>query len=223
MMASWPCPTPDGGTASEHAFSCEGSGPVLLLIVPALFDEGNRLRRFTAQTMHALALRGIGSVLIDLPGTNESLQPLGRMTLSGWQEAVACAARHFSPSHVAALRGGAMLTGAAGIPTLSYAPTGGATILRQMIRMRVLSAREAGREEKAEDLLAEGREAGIVLGGYALNAAMVAELEHAGPAPAATISHGDIGGGALWLRAEPGEDAGQADALAARLADGCSA
>ncbi len=47
---------------------------------------------------------------------------------------------------------------------------------------------------------------------------MIAELETAEPPDLPRqrkIAHADIGGAALWLRAEPDYDAAQADALAA--------
>jgi hypothetical protein len=49
-----------------------GEGPTRLLIVPALFDEGNRMRRLTVEVMRRLAASGIASVLPDLPGLQES-------------------------------------------------------------------------------------------------------------------------------------------------------
>ena len=42
-------------------------------------------------------------------------------------------------------------------------------------------------------------------------------------APHAAIGQDMLGGAGLWLRAEPGEDAGQADALAAIIAVGLAA
>lgn len=221
MIATWPCPCPDGGTASEYAFVLEGTGTAPVLIVPALFDEGNRLRRFTVETMRALQRLGIGSVLIDLPGSNESLVPTSAVSLADWRAAVSAAVAHFGASHVLAVRGGALACGDVGVPVLAYAPVSGAAILRQMVRMRVLSAREAGCEENSADLIEEGRTRGVVLAGYALGPGLVTGLEAVEPCSGRTIAQADIGGAALWLRAEAGEDAGQSEALARLVAQEC--
>jgi hypothetical protein len=85
----------------------------------------------------------------------------------------------------------------------------------------VIASREAGIDESSEALLEQGRERGLELAGYRLGAALVRELESAEPAANLTdIAQGDIGGSGLWLRAEPGFDAKQADALAAIMAMG---
>jgi hypothetical protein len=65
--------------------------------------------------------------------------------------------------------------------------------------------------------MAQGRDAGLVLGGWAIGPAMFRALEVAEPQSApgqSEIVQSAIGGPGLWLRAEPGEDAGQADRLA---------
>ena len=221
MIANWPCPTTDGIGASseEYAVAFDRQRAARVLIVPALFDEANRLRRFAIETMRRLDVAGIDSVLPDLPGTNESLAPLPAQSLDSWRAAMAFAAVHFRATHVLALRGGALVAPA--LPGWALAPVTGAAILRQLVRMRLLAAREAGREETSEALLREGRDDGLMLGGHALGPAMVTGLEVAEPiAGLAPISQSDLGGGALWLRAEPSEDAGQSAALAQIVAAG---
>jgi hypothetical protein len=100
----------------------------------------------------------------------------------------------------------------------------GASVLRALIRARVIAAREAGRDESSEALLAQGREQGLELAGYRLGAELIRELESAEPADhLADISQSDVTGSGLWLRAEPGFDAKQADALAAIIAMGLRA
>ena len=71
-----------------------------LLIVPALFEESNRMRRFTVEVMRRLDNAGVDSFLPDLPGCNESLQLLQDQTPHSWRTAVAAAAVHFRASHV---------------------------------------------------------------------------------------------------------------------------
>jgi hypothetical protein len=225
MIAAWPCPDvadPAGGTVPEYALAFDEGRSHRLLIVPALFDEANRMRRLTVEVMRRLDLAGIDCILPDLPGCNESRQVLGSASLDAWSSAMVAAARHFRATHVLTVRGGALLAPQS-LPGWRYAPIGGAAILRHMLRMRILSSREAGVEETQQGLLAIGRSAGLELAGYRISPTMIAALESAEP-PSATgqslIGQDLLGGSPLWLRAEPDEDRGQADALAAILAIG---
>lgn len=219
----WPCPLPGGATAEELALCTPREGRSLVLIVPALFDEANRMRRLTVETMRRLEAAGIAAVLIDLPGTNESLIPLESLSLDDWRAATMAAATHFGATHCLAIRGGALVAPPA-LPGWHYAPAKGASLLRQMLRARILTDREAGREETQDSLLTLGKDASLELSGHRLSAAMLDQLGSALPAPgAAVIDQEMIGGGPLWLRAEPDDDADQADALAAVIAVGIAA
>ena len=220
--ALWPCPLPGGGQAEEMALTFDQLRRWRLLIVPALFDEGNRMRRITIEVMRRLDNAGDDCFLPDLPGCNESLQPLEAQTPDTWREAVGAAAKHFRASHVLGIRGGAQLMPAE-LPGWRYAPVNGANALRQMLRARIIAQREAGVAETQEGLLAEAGEKGLELAGYRLGADFIRTFQSLSPTIAASISEiGQemLGGGGLWLRAEPGEDRGQADALAAILAIG---
>jgi hypothetical protein len=87
----------------------------------------------------------------------------------------------------------------------------------------VLASREAGRDEDRDGLLAEGLQSGLELAGYRLGPQMIADLAEAALPEAGKlhdIAQSDIGGGALWLRAEPDHDPKQADALAAIVSAG---
>lgn len=217
---TWPCPTPEGGSAAEFALAFDQGREHRLLIAPALFDEGNRMRRFTVETMRRLDLAGIDAFLPDLPGCHDSLQPLARQTTANWRDAIAAAARHFRATHMLGIRGGALLT-PPGLPTWHYAPVKAASILRQLMRARILAAREAGRTESQEALLQTGLAEGLNLSGFSLGPAFLRDFPLVTVQPEATeIAHEQIGGGALWLRAEPDEDGAQADALAAILISG---
>ena len=216
---SWPCAVP-GGSGEEFALV---AGPddaaARVLIIPALFEEANRTRRLLVETMRALAEAGIASVLPDLPGCNESLAPLQGQTLQDWCVAIATAAKHFATPHVLAIRGGALVA-PAGLPGWRFEPVVGAQVLRPMLRARTVAAREEGSSETMDGLLADARERGIELAGYRLGAAMVRELEAGKSTDCAgqsVLSLDELGGAALWLRSEPGEDAGLSAALAARL------
>lgn len=217
----WPCPAPDGSAASEYALVFDRNREKRLLVIPALFDEANRLRRLTVEVMRRLDASGIDCFLPDLPGCNESLQDLSAQSLSSWTDAVLAAGIHFRANAVLAIRGGCLLAPPE-LPGWLHAPVKGATILRQMLRMRVLAAREAGRDETADGLLELGAKGSVELAGYPLSSPMIAELQSAA-APEGThsvVGQDMIGGAPLWLRAEPGENRNQADALAAIVAVG---
>lgn len=217
MIARWPSPGGD-----EHALAFDRARPARLLILSPLFDEANKTRHLLAEVMRRLDGAGIDCLLPDLPGCNESLAPLEVQTLAGWRKTATAAASHFAATHVLTVRAAALF--APDLPGWRYAGMGGASVLRSLIRARVISAREAGLDESSEALLTQGREHGLELAGYRLGAALVRELESAEPSGNLTdITQADIGGSGLWLRAEPGFDARQADALAAIVAMGLRA
>ena len=220
MISTWIVTDADGNPSEEQLVAFDRTRPVRVLVCPAWFDEANKLRRFTVEVMRRLDSAGIDSFLPDLPGTNDSLAPLDRQTLPGWRAAMAQAAEACRATHVLAIRAGALLA-PANLPGWHYAAQSGAKLLRGMIRARTIAAREAGHEEKPEALLALGRSEGLVLGGWAIGAGLLRDLEDAEPAlgpQQSEIAQSRLDGAGLWLRAEPGEDAGQADALAAILA-----
>ena len=210
MIAGWPAP--DG---EEYAVAFDRGRERRVLVLPALFDEANKLRHFTVEVMRQLDDAGIDSFLPDLPGCNESLAPLEAQTLTRWRVAADAAAVHFGASHALATRGGCLC--APELPTWRYAPATGLSILRALLRARVIASKEAGIEETRYSLLELGREAGLELAGYRLGAEMIRELELAEPsggAALANIAQSDLGGAGLWLRAEPDHDPAQAKALA---------
>lgn len=218
MISNWPCPQVGGGYGDELAIVLGEARPHRVLIVAPLFDEANKLRRLLVEVMRRLDGAGVGAMLPDMPGVNESLAPLAEQTLAGWQHAAAVAASHFAATHVLAVRSGALI--APRLPGWHYAPLAGSAVLRQLLRARIVAAREAGREETSEALTRAAEREGIELGGYPLGAALFGELLTAvpdGAAAARALAHTDIGGTAPWLRAEPGFSAEQADALAATL------
>lgn len=221
-LTDWPCPAPGGGTRDELALAFDRGRRQRLLVLPAWFDEANKLRRQTVEIMRRLDLSGIDSILPDLSGCNESEAPLGEQTLEGWREGAQAAAAHFAATHALTIRAGALLA-PVGLPGWSYAPLGGRQVLRAMLRARTIAAKEAGRIERTDDLQAIGRREGIELAGWNLGHPLYVALETAEAGTGlAEIEHAVVGGPALWLRAEPDEDPQQADALAAILAIGLS-
>ena len=215
----WPCPLPGGGAARELAMGFDTSAArARVLVVPALFDEANRLRRFTIEVMRRLAGAGVACVLPEVPGLGDSLADLTAQTPGDWLLAMEGAGRHFAATHVLALRGGALIAPRA-LPGWRYAPVTGQSQLRQMLRARIVAAREAGAEETQDSLMALGREQGLELAGYRLGADFLREFPGLVADGAATpIAQDMVGGPGLWMRAEPGEAPEQADALAAIVA-----
>lgn len=215
MIATWPAPLPDGKTSEELLLSFDFDRDKRVLILPAWFDEANKMRRFTVQTMRALDATGIDSFLPDLPGCNESLIGLESQTIASWQSAAKSAATQFGATHILSLRAGAIIA-PADLPGWQYAPQSGAKTLRAMLRARMIAAREAGIEESTESLLASGRADGLTLAGWRLGAAFVSGLETAQPSSSklhSVIAAKDLGGPGLWLRAEASEDQSQVDQL----------
>lgn len=220
MISNWQAPLPSGKSREELLVALDEGRDRRVLILPGWFDEANKLRRFTIAAMRALDELGVDSFLPDLPGCNESLVPLAEQTLSGWRTCAEEAAHQTGATHVLGVRAGALLA-PAGLSGWLYAPQTGAKTLRAMIRARTIAAREAGREETSEALLAQGREHGLTLAGWSLGAEMLRELESAVPREGThhtVIEQKQLGGAGLWLRAEPGEDQARSQALAALIA-----
>ncbi|WP_296716332.1 hypothetical protein [Erythrobacter sp.] len=220
MISTWTIAGPYGATTDELLVAFDRARARRVLVCPAWFDEANKLRRFTVEVMRRLDAAGIDSFLPDLPGCNDSLAPLGGQTLAGWQAGMQAAATTFAATHVLAIRAGALVA-PAHLPGWHYAAQSGPKLLRGLIRARTIAAREAGREENADALMEWGRAEGLMLGGWTLGAAMIRELESAEPALAegqSDIAQSQLGGNGLWLRAEPGDDSAQADALAGIVA-----
>ena len=225
IQTSYSCPLPGGTDASELALSFDAGRDVRVLIVPALLDEANRMRRFTVEVMRRLNGAGMDSLLPDLPGCNESIQALATIELEDWRMAIEAAAKEFSATHVLAIRGGCLL-----VPESCsgwfYAPTRGASLLKTMLRARILASREAGQEETVDALLQQGIDQGLDLAGWSLSGEMIRQLQDAQPSTSnrfSSIDQETVGGSGLWLRAEPDFDAAQADALSAIVVLGAKA
>ena len=102
------------------------------MIIPALFDEANRMRRFTVEVMRRLDGAEIDCFLPDLPGSNESLQGLAEITSVDWSDAMQAAAAQFGASHLLAIRGGGLVI-PPGYPGWHYAPVMGAYAIRMSL------------------------------------------------------------------------------------------
>jgi len=220
VISTWNTPAPGHGASGEEMLlSFDRERTVRVLVCPAWFDEANKLRRFTVEVMRRLDRAGIDTLLPDLPGCNESLAPLREQTLESWRSAMGAAASSLRATHVLAIRAGALIA-PADLPGWHYAALSGPKLLRGLIRARTIAAREAGLAETAEALLETGRAEGLRLGGWAIGPALLRALESAEPSIGpgqSTIEQSALGGPGLWLRAEPDEDAAQADRLAALI------
>jgi len=216
LIVSWPCPGGD-----EFAAVIDRGRRFRVLIVPPLFAEMNRTRRMLVSTMRALDGHGIDSFLPDLPGTNESLKDFVGQSLHGWRTAMARAARHFSATHVLALRGGVLVFPNV-LPGWVVEPVSGASLLRQLLRIAVIAAREGGEYADSASLFETARREGITIAGYDFGASLIAGLDSARPLDEGQreVRQSELGGPALWLRAEPGDDPAQAARLAAIVAGG---
>ncbi len=213
---------------AEHRFYLEPTTAprATILFVPPLFEEANRTRRTLVLAMRALAADGFAALLPDLPGQNDSLVPIEQVDLTTWQSALAdIAATIDGPLIIASLRGGTLIDHRAKAAAWwRLAPVGGASLLRTLLRARVAADREAGLTSSLDSLQTEAATAPLLLAGNRLSPAMMAQLGAAETQPVAPLRTVTLGTGAdaiagtpLWLRAEPGEDAAMAAAIAADI------
>lgn len=116
------------------------TGPVVIA-VPPLFEEANRVRAFTLSILRGLAKRGIASILPDLPGTGESLAPLESMTIlrmqGAYDDLVSVTDREGRRAYGIGIRSGALLD-ALGLLSgrWHFAPQGGGDLLRELTRIK---------------------------------------------------------------------------------------
>ncbi len=195
-----------------------------ILFIPPLFDEMNRTRAMLVGAMRELAPRGVRSLLPDLPGCNESTASITTQTLESWRAAMAAAAEQLGATHIATLRGGALVVGDIALPEWRLVPAKGASLLKTMLRTRIAADKEAGKVSTADGLLAEANAHPVELAGYTLSAAMLFSLEHSDAATSARVREVTLGDGTdavvgtpLWFRAEPQSDATMSVAIAADL------
>jgi hypothetical protein len=189
-----------------------------VIIIPPFFEEMNFTRIFLADVARAMAERGTGSRLIDLPGTGESLRDLEDVDWQDWRDAAriageTIAGRAGRKPHIVAIRGGALLSDAIdGLSSWSLAPIPGAALLRDLRRTQLIS--DSWNNQHTVDI-----EDKYSYAGYALSPAMHdglnAAIEPASPVPHRTAPpdlHGSDG--LLWRRAEPGRNQALSVALA---------
>jgi len=194
----------------------------VILIVPPLFDEMNRVRAVLIGAMRELATGGVTTLLPDFPGCNESLAPIPEQTIESWTRAMNVSAGQLVPTHVASIRGGALIVSGIALPQWRLSSVKGASLLKTMLRTRIASDKEAGHLTTVDSLMTDAQSGPIELSGYLLGAEMLAGLDGAVPGDVGVeVALGDdpgqLRGKPLWLRAEPQEDAEMSAALAAEL------
>jgi hypothetical protein len=186
-----------------------GAGsPVTVLVLPALFEEANRMRRFTVSVMRQLEARNIGSILPDLPGQGESSMRLCAARLTDWQETVTAVSGNLL--HVCAFRGGTLL-GAEFRHAWHFAPDSGARLMRDLVRAAALSEGVLPSEIDARARHEPTRLAGNLIGPVLYTAFCAAA-----PVEGAFVSQ--VEGPKLWRSAEPGDDPVFAAAVADEIA-----
>ena len=209
------------GGVREHCLSFGDAGASRsILIIPPLFDEMNRVRRMLVETMRLLATGGVHSLLIDLPGCNESGADLAAQTMESWQQSVAAAAKQLGATHTASIRGGALIDHVPALPNWRLAPVKGSSLLKTMLRTRIAAEKEGGNSVTVDQLMTAAQSSPLELSGNVLDIAMLESLDSAEPAPAASLREvalADIAGTALWLRAEPQDSPTMSAAIAADL------
>ena len=181
---------------SERLLRHGVGSPTTLLILPALFEEANRMRRFTVSVMRNLADRGIGTILPDLPGAGESEQSFADVTMDDWRAAVSSLTDDIFGS--VAIRGGCLMDG-----TIAHrwrlAPENGERLLRDMVRATAFSMGVS-----ASEIDEQARSAPTRLAGHLLSPALYSALHDAIPVDSAYIT--SVEGKKLWRAAEPGDD-----------------
>jgi hypothetical protein len=196
-----------------------------ILIVPPLFDEMNRMRRVLVSVMRQLADLGVCSILPDLPGCNESLANLVDQDLDKWRGAVAAAAQQLDATHIASIRGGALIDNLpAELPHWRLCPVKGDSLLKTMLRTRIAGDKEMGIVSNMESLIEQGCREPIELAGNLLCPDMLSSMQYAQAEPltqltVAALGDGadDVSGSALWLRAEPQDDPSMAASITKQL------
>ena len=170
------------------------------------------MRRFTVQLMAALAERGVGSLLPDLPGTGESLVDLRR--IGDWSASLHGLARTHPAAarQTVAIRGGALLDGDIADWWVRPKP-------RRRWRLAPITGERLLRDLDRADAIGGAAEPGWPIS-PALRAMLRArtpegDARTAGLADSPGEADVRLAGVSLWRLAEPGEDS----ALVAAAAD----
>jgi pimeloyl-ACP methyl ester carboxylesterase len=186
-------------------------GPQLIILQP-FFEEMNRCRALVSGLCRALAAKGFGCWLPDLPGTGESLRALETVTWAQWIEAVEAATTLIAaetgeaPSSLA-LRGGALVEAGTLTQRWRLSPTTGRSLLSDLRRSALASGSDPATPA-----------------GYRLSDDLGTKLATAGPITGIDIrtvrllsddreADHHIPGAPIWRRPEPDSDPVLLDAI----------
>jgi hypothetical protein len=206
----------------EHEEYCLRAGSdqnSWILLVPPLFDEMNRARRMLADVMRFLDQQHVGSILPDLPGTNESRFPSEKVDLNVWREALTCCLEQFGqPAAIAAFRGGCLIDNIEKTTkTWRLAPVKGQNLLRTLMRTRIASDKEEGKQTTLAGLTEQAQGQLLNLAGNQISQNLFSDLQSAQLPDSENLrtvrldgdskpSDRNIPGSPLWLRVEPDSD-----------------
>lgn len=169
-----------------------------------------------ADVMRNLDRQNIGSILPDLPGTNESRFPPAQADFSVWQEALtSCLDQFGQPAAIASIRGGCLIDDLDNSnKKWRLAPVKGQNLLRTLMRTRIASDKEEGKQATLAGLTEQAQEETLILAGNQIGPNLFSDLQAAQPPDSGNIrtvrldgdpkpSDAKIQGSPLWLRAEP--------------------
>lgn len=210
------------------------TGPVAIVALP-LFEEANRVRAFAVAICRALSMRGVASVLPDLPGQGESLMPLDQCDIvdiaQGFDDAGKADSNAGRALYGISIRSGALLDKQGLLQGRWHlAPQDGPSLLRGLKRIKQASTTlnddwylsgdtsEADPVEIAGNLVSIGLLTALTIyapwtaddGGFVRTVRLDTDLKPADR---------HVSGAPLWRRAEPDNDTALAALLAEDIAD----
>lgn len=210
-------------------------GPVVVLALP-LFEEANRTRAFGVTLLRALAARGIGGALPELPSQGESERTTSTLKLDELRDAYNAAVSKLGRNHLpygVSIRSGALIEADADylFGRWRLTPQTGEALVRELARVQRLTRKRADPALTdpwgPEDWPAQP----IEVAGNLIDPACIAWLQVAKPfvptgVPVRVVQLGKVSssadllvaGTAPWRRAEPGSDPALAELLADDIA-----
>ncbi len=226
----------EGGREPMLRFGPE-DGPQVVLALP-LFEEANRCRAFGVGVLRALAARGIGGLLPDLPGQGESERSIADFSVldlqSAYDEAVGQSGLNFGSFGVG-IRSGTLLD-ALGLHAgrWHFAPQRGVELLTELRRLHQAGTGAAIDSDYWRfdgSLPEEQPDPPVEIAGNLIGASLLTDLVVKEPFDEADVprrvvrlssdrraADRHVDGPALWRRAEPGNDLAFAQLLAADIA-----
>lgn len=183
-----------------------------------------------ADVMRYLDQQNIGSILPDLPGTNESRFPPEKVDFNVWREALTrCVDQFGQPAAIAAFRGGCLIDNInKTAKTWRLAPVKGQNLLRTLMRTRIASDKEEGKQTTLAGLTEQAQGQLLNLAGNHISPDLFSDLQSAQPPDSDNLrtirldgdskpSDAKIPGSPLWLRVEPDCDEELSAAIASDL------